>query len=95
MLKLFRVASLIEGTSYLIILCVSLGLINREFVSVIGMAHGVLFILYCVLALVVSHQQGWSFKTSLLLLVSALIPLAFVPVELFLQRELRKADSSI
>ena len=90
MLKLFRAASFIEGMSYLVILCVTFGLISRDFVSVLGMTHGVLFMIYCVLALVVSHQQSWSCKTSLLLLVSALIPLAFVPVELFLQRELAK-----
>lgn len=90
MLKLFRAASFIEGMSYLVILCVTIGLISRDFVSVLGMTHGVLFITYCVLALVVSHRQGWSFKVSLLLLASALMPFAFVPVELFLQRELRK-----
>lgn len=90
MLKLFRAASFIEGMSYLVILCVTIGLISRDFVSVLGMTHGMLFMIYCALALVVSHRQGWSPKVSLLLLASALVPFAFVPVELFLQRELRK-----
>lgn len=42
MLKLFRAASFIEGMSYLVILCVTIGLISRDFVSVLGMTHGAL-----------------------------------------------------
>ena len=37
MLKLFRAASFIEGMSYLVILCVTIGLISRDFE--IGRAH--------------------------------------------------------
>ena len=90
MLKFFRVASLVEGCSYLVILCVTLGLISRDFVATLGMVHGVLFILYVLLSLVVAYKQGWSVTVWLLLFVSALIPLAFIPVELFLQKELKK-----
>lgn len=90
MLKFFRVASLVEGCSYLVILCVTLGLISRGFVATLGMVHGVLFIVYVLLSLVVAYKQGWSVTVWLLLFVSALIPLAFIPVELFLQKELKK-----
>lgn len=90
MLKFFRVASLVEGCSYLVILCVTLGLISRDFVATLGMVHGVLFIVYVLLSLVVAYKQGWSVTVWLLLFVSALIPLAFIPVELFLQKELKK-----
>ena len=90
MLKFFRVASLVEGCSYLVILCVTLGLISRDFVVTLGMLHGGLFIVYVLLSLVVAYKQGWSVTVWLLLFVSALIPLAFIPVELFLQKELKK-----
>ena len=90
MLKFFRVASLVEGCSYLVILCVTLGLISRDFVATLGMVHGVLFILYVLLSLAVAYKQGWSIIVWLLLFLSALIPLAFIPVELFLQKELKK-----
>jgi len=92
-LNFFRVASLIEGCSYLLILCVSLGFISREFVSSIGMAHGVLFIVYVVLSILATRKQGWSIRVWLLLFLSAFIPFAFVPVELFLEKELRKNAS--
>lgn len=92
MLKFFRVASLAEGMSYLLILCVTLGFISRDHVSSLGMGHGVLFILYVVLSLLVTRQQGWSPRIWLLLFLSALIPFAFIPVEMFLQKTLRKNE---
>jgi integral membrane protein len=90
MLKIFRVASLLEGCSYLLILTASFGIISREFVFPIGMAHGVLFLLYFVLSLLASHKQGWSVGLWLLVLLAAIVPFAFIPVEMFLQKALRK-----
>ncbi len=94
MLKIFRITSLLEGASYLLILCVSLGLISRKFVFTIGMAHGVLFLAYFVLSLLASHKQGWSVVVRLLVLLAAIIPFAFVPFEMFLQKELQKHEKS-
>lgn len=93
MLKFFRVVSLVEGFSYLLILCVSLGIISRELAFTIGMAHGALFVLYAVLSMLAAHKQGWSVSAWLLVLLGSIIPFAFVPVELFLQKELRKQES--
>lgn len=81
--------------SYLLILCVSLGFISRDLVSTIGMGHGALFILYVVLLILASGKQGWSMGVWLLLFLSALIPFAFVLVEMFLEKELRKNTSTI
>ncbi|MES2820873.1 MAG: DUF3817 domain-containing protein [Pseudomonadota bacterium] len=92
MLKFFRVVSLLEGVSYLLILSVSLDVISREHVVTLGMAHGALFLMYFVLSLLASHKQGWSVVTWLLVLLAAIMPFAFVPVEVFLQKELRKNE---
>lgn len=92
MLKLFRGVSLIEGSSYLLILCVSLGLISRDLVSVIGMGHGVLFILYLLLAMLVAYKYRWPAKTWLLLFLASIVPFAFLWVEHFVQKELRKEN---
>jgi integral membrane protein len=91
-LQMFRIASLLEGFSYLLILSVTLNILSRELVFPIGMAHGALFMLYFVLSLLASHKQGWSVLVWLLVLVAAVVPLAFIAVELFLQKELRKAN---
>lgn len=95
MLKYFRVASLLEGTSYLIILCVSLGIVSREFVFTIGMAHGTLFFVYFVLSLLASHKQGWSVIIWFVVLLAAIIPFAFLAVDVFLKKEIRKNEDSI
>ncbi len=90
MLKMFRIVSLMEGMSYLLILCVTLGFLSRELVFPLGMAHGALFVSYFVLSLIASHKSAWSVLVWLGVLLAALIPFAFIPVELFLKKELRK-----
>lgn len=57
------------------------------------MTHGVLFMAYCALSLMVSHRQGWSVITWLLTLAASIVPFAFVLVELFLNKEQRKGPA--
>ena len=90
MLKFFRIASMLEGISFLLILCVSFDIISRDFVYTLGMGHGVLFLMYLVFSFIASHKQGWSVFVWLLVFLASIIPFAFVPVEVFLQKELRK-----
>lgn len=92
MLNLFRAASLAEGLSFLVILSVSLGIISRDYVFMIGMTHGVLFLIYMVLSLWVSNSRNWSVVVWLLLFVAAVVPFAFIGVEGFLRREERKLE---
>ncbi|PWQ96507.1 DUF3817 domain-containing protein [Leucothrix arctica] len=87
-MKYFRMISFIEGMSYLLILSVTLGFISRDYVSMLGMGHGVLFILYVVLSLQVTHKKGWSILVWLLLFVASLVPFAFIAVEVFIRKEM-------
>ena len=91
MLNSFRIASLLEGISYLLILSVTLGWISRELVYTLGMAHGMLFLLYFGLSLAVSHKMGWSIFTWLLVCLAAVLPFAFIAVEYLLRRTMSKA----
>ena len=86
MLKYFRAISLLEGLSFLAILSVSFGLISRDFVYQLGMTHGVLFMLYLFLSLIVSNKQQWSLLTWLSLFVASIVPFAFIGVEIFLSK---------
>lgn len=86
--------SLLEGISYLVILSVTLGFISRDYVFPLGMVHGLLFIAYLVLSLQVSHKQGWSLILWLPVFFAAVIPFAFVGVDFFLQREMRKSTTA-
>jgi len=87
MLKSFRVVSMLEGFSYLAILSVTLGFVSRDFVSVLGMTHGVLFMLYLFLSLAASNKQQWSFVTLLSLFAASIVPFAFIAVEIFISRQ--------
>lgn len=90
MLIYFRGLSLFEGMSYLLILCVSIDVISRDLVYVIGMTHGFLFIAYFVLSLITSHKQNWSVIVWALIFLASIVPFAFLPVEAFLKKELRR-----
>lgn len=93
MLKLFRIISLAEGLSLLVILSVTAGFISRDYVFVLGMTHGIIFMAYCALSLMVSHRQNWSVVTWLLTLAAGVVPFAFVLMEVFLEKELRKSSA--
>ena len=92
-MKFFRAISFLEGLSYLLILSVTLGFISRDFVSTLGMAHGVLFILYIVLSLVTTYLQRWSIMTWLLVFLASLVPFAFIAVEIFIQKQMNKTST--
>jgi len=85
-------ASLSEGISYLLILSVTLGIISRDYVSLLGAVHGVLFIAYMMLSLNVSHKQNWPVVIWLLVFFASIVPFAFIAVELFLRKESGKTE---
>jgi len=86
MIKAFRTVSILEGLSYLFILSVTLGFIDREWVSSLGMTHGVLFITYLILSLTVSDKKWWSTSKLLILFAASVVPFAFILVEVYLRK---------
>lgn len=87
MLSFFRLISFVEGLSYLLILSVTLGVLSRDFVSVLGMTHGVLFVVYIVALLATATVEKWSLLYTLLLFVASLVPFAFIAVEWHLKQQ--------
>lgn len=86
MLTFFRSISILEGLSYLAVLSVTLGFVGREHVATLGMVHGLLFMLYLAVSLAVSGKEQWSLKVWLPVFAASLVPLAFIPVELYLRK---------
>lgn len=76
--KRFGTINTIEGYSYLILLFVAMPMKYLmgmpEAVKIAGMAHGVLFILLCVLLVLAWQEARWSFKHSMLFFVASLVP---------------------
>lgn len=77
-LKQFRQIGLIEGISYLVLLFIAMPL-KYYFdtpiaVKIVGMAHGVLFILYLYLLLKATLTYKWNIKYVFVLFIASLIP---------------------
>jgi len=92
-LNVFRAISILEGLSYLAILCVAYGVLSRDLGFPIGMTHGVLFMLYLVVSLAVAHKQAWSLKIWLPVFLASIVPLAFIGLEMYLQKTASTQDS--
>jgi integral membrane protein len=74
-----RIIGFLEGCSFLILLLVAMPLkyiwAMPQAVKVVGMAHGVLFILYILYSVVVAFQQKWSFWTLTLVVLASFVPI--------------------
>ena len=78
-LKTFRVISLLEALSFVILLLVAMPikyfLGNPELVRIVGMAHGILFVLYIIGALLFKKKLNWSSQILLVVILCSIIPL--------------------
>jgi len=78
MKKTFRIVSLLEGVSFLLLLFIATPIKylggNDFFVKILGMPHGVLFIIYIVLATLLKYELEWKSKTFILTIVASIIP---------------------
>lgn len=78
MIKFFRGISFLEGISLLLLLFVAMPLKyvwgNPEYVRFVGMAHGLLFVAYVLLAIMTKFELEWKVKTLLIVLVASVIP---------------------
>jgi integral membrane protein len=87
MLKIFKVTAILEGISFLVLIANMLFLktnnseLYHTIVRPFGMAHGVLFIGYVVLAVLLRKSQNWDAKTFAIILVASFIPFGTFYVE--------------
>lgn len=86
----FRRIAVVEAISFLILLTFSY-LKNFQdgsdiAVSITGAIHGALFLLYVIGALGLREQEGWSWRTTALILLGAVVPLGGFAVDRKLAR---------
>ncbi|WP_372792736.1 DUF3817 domain-containing protein [Lutibacter sp.] len=78
MKKAFRVISLLEGLSFIVLLFIATPIKyfgeNDSYVKMFGMPHGILFLLYVVFAIMLKYELKWKSKTFLVILGASLIP---------------------
>ena len=70
--------SILEGLSYILLLFIAVPIKyfgeNEIFVKTLGMPHGILFIGYIILAIMIKYELEWKSKTFLIVLVASVIP---------------------
>jgi integral membrane protein len=78
MIQTLRILGNIEGISYLLLLGVAMPMkYYYEMpmaVKITGMAHGVLFVAYCLLLVACMKKFNWSLKFGAYLFIATLIP---------------------
>jgi len=78
MKNVFRLVSLLEGVSYLLLLFIAVPVKyfgeNESFVKMLGMPHGLLFIAYLILAIMLKYELEWESKTFWMILAASVIP---------------------
>lgn len=74
----FRVVALLEGLSYILLLFIAVPIKHfgddPMYVELLGMPHGILFLAYIVLAIMVGQELKWNTKTLVIVLVASIIP---------------------
>jgi integral membrane protein len=85
LVKTFKLIGLLEAASFLILLLIAMPMKyiwdRPEMVSVVGMAHGILFVLYVFGAYWVYEKLDWKAKTLLIVLLCSIIPLGPIYAE--------------
>jgi integral membrane protein len=78
LLTTFRIVALLEGVSYLLLLFIAspvkwfLG--DPTYVKLLGMPHGILFMAYVVLAILIRNDMKWTRRTLWVVLIASVIP---------------------
>jgi|TARA_B110000238_G_scaffold83018_1_gene91393 integral membrane protein len=74
----FRVVSFLEGTSYLLLLFVAVPIKywmnDPQYVKLLGMPHGLLFVGYLAVAFLLKSEMKWSIKNFSVILLASILP---------------------
>jgi integral membrane protein len=87
MVRIFKNIAILEGISYLVLFANMLLIkptnlaLYKSFLYPIGMTHGILFIGYVLLAVLLKNSQKWNFKELFIVLTASLLPFATFFVE--------------
>ena len=85
MIKFFKIVALLEGISLLLLLLFAMPMKYifeiPIYVKIIGMAHGLLFIGYIVLAIINKIEEQWPIKKFLIICVASIVPFGTFYIE--------------
>ena len=94
LLHIFRVVAFLEGLSYILLLCVAVPIKyiigDPSYVKMLGMPHGLLFIGYIALAIVLRTENQWIKNNFFMVLIASVIPFGTFVVEKKLNKTIQK-----
>ena len=78
MINIYRLTAFLEGVSYILLLFLAVPikyLLNEAlFVKILGMPHGILFILYILFSIIATIKYKWNFRKFLVISIASLVP---------------------
>ena len=77
-ITIFRIVAFLEGVSYILLLFIATPIKylsgNPEYVKLLGMPHGLLFMGYVILAFMLKIDMNWNNRIFGVVLLAAIIP---------------------
>lgn len=78
MISTFKIVSWLEGISYILLLFIATPIKyiydNPAYVKMLGMPHGLLFVAYIILAIMLKYELNWKNKTFAWVCLLAILP---------------------
>ena len=78
MIYIYRLTAFLEGVSYILLLLIAVPikyLLNETlFVKILGMPHGILFIIYILFSIIAKIKYNWNFRKFLIISIASLVP---------------------
>ena len=94
LLKIFRIIAFLEGLSYVLLLFIAVPIkyLNSDpsYVKMLGMPHGLLFMGYIALAIVLRTDNQWIKNNFFMVLIASVIPFGTFVVEKKLNKTIQK-----
>ncbi len=74
----FKIIAILEGISFLVLLGIAMPvkyiLGHPVATQIVGMAHGILFIAYVIMVVLMRNQLNWNLKITFLVLAASVLP---------------------
>lgn len=85
MIRFFKIIATLEGLSLLILIFLAMPLkyvyAMPDMVRIVGMAHGLLFIAYIILAIMLKIELNWPWKKFIIVCFASVVPFGTFYIE--------------
>ena len=93
LINFFRLIAFLEGLSYVLLLFIAVPIKyvynDAQYVKMLGMPHGLLFIVYILLTVVLLFKNNWIKKNYFYVIVASVIPFGTFVVDFKLKETLK------